>query len=1191
MSSRLGVSRTFFIPECVNIPTNSIVLVSGSVDYLNAKELLLPASVPCLFLVDEHVRSKRTPTSQNLDWHRLRHKVFGGSTQFMALIAHRSQDTFTLPPSSNLIRTIAHLVDFGTPAYDDPPGIETPHELDELLHPSDLDRPVRYATPRSTSGWAVRSLTCDELGVAFGLPSGVRALLSSRSIFPFVPIQILDACLHAFTRTLVSVPHFQAPVSVLVKPVTTETWLPLIGKFLSHSWIDSAVVTAKAAKRDDAGVPEHLWNLRITLVLPHVSVVLDRFRILLHQRQRHRLAAEFQCYLATEYGVDWRVQLANVRPLKRRKGGSGVSFSDSEFSDSDSDSELDPKQLQLTQDFRVGMDILVQWSQSTWWKWDGGSTLIFWRWPSGVQRCSARDGLEPYICGQLPRFKRPSRKPKPEVAALILPKLQKLLDRHYASYDPEDENFVTSLIDNFSVPKDDDIRVVWNGTSCGLNDAVWAPNFWLPTAKTASNLLNYNYCSVDVDLGEMFHNFPLPEVFRKYSGIDYTPYRDAINVESNPERPVHARWDRCWMGFRPSPYYAVRFYYWAEELARGDRLAPSNPLRWDEIRLNLPSSYTHNPTLPRVMKWDNLIDNIAGDVVAFVDDLRTSGVDEERAWAIGRRMAATFQYLGIQDAPRKRRPPMRITGAWAGTLFAATATNIEKFLSQSKWNRGRDDVTACLEKLESDTTEGGPFLNHKKLEQDTGFLCHIAMTYPQIMAYLKGSYLTLSEHLPNRGKDGWKQTDRQWVAYVHQQLSDGTMSLEQADYALRPPDFDSSSVPLMARAVPRLIWDMRALKEFFSCTTAPRVCVRSTMLFILKYGFVDASGCGVGATITTPSGLRFREGVWGVDSSDESSNWREYTNLVEFLENEAALGNLEGATVYLCTDNSVAEAAANKNNSTSEKLFKLTVRLRKIEMHHGARIIVTHVSGERMKHQGTDGISRGQPKEGVAMGHNMLSYIPFDESALDRSPKLKGWLESWIPGDVEFLDPTGWFVRGHDIIGGATNDSGFYIPQTKSGNYVWTPPPAAAEVALEQLRQARIKRQASLHVFVCPRLMTCEWIKQLWKASDLVFEVPIKCDWWPFEMFEPLTIGILFPFVPHSPWQLRGTPKMFYVARELRRLFKETELAPGNFLRQLLLDCQRLQSVSKDVVWKMLHFRPRSKVPCQDSRGRGGNKR
>eukprot|EP00978_Attheya_sp_CCMP212_P049352 scaffold653047_cov59-Attheya_sp.AAC.2 len=54
--------------------------------------------------------------------------------------------------------------------------------------------------------------------------------------------------------------------------------------------------------------------------------------------------------------------------------------------------------------------------------------------------------------------------------------------------------------------------------------------------------------------------------------------------------------------------------------------------------------------------------------------------------------------------------------------------------------------------FESDTTKDGPYLNHKKLEQDTGFLCHIAMMYPEIMPYLKGSYLTLSEHLSNRGK-------------------------------------------------------------------------------------------------------------------------------------------------------------------------------------------------------------------------------------------------------------------------------------------------------------------------------------------------------------------------------------------------------------------------------------------------------
>jgi hypothetical protein len=36
----------------------------------------------------------------------------------------------------------------------------------------------------------------------------------------------------------------------------------------------------------------------------------------------------------------------------------------------------------------------------------------------------------------------------------------------------------------FSVPKGlDDVRTVYNGTSCGLNDVLWAPRFGLPMVK------------------------------------------------------------------------------------------------------------------------------------------------------------------------------------------------------------------------------------------------------------------------------------------------------------------------------------------------------------------------------------------------------------------------------------------------------------------------------------------------------------------------------------------------------------------------------------------------------------------------------------------------------------------------------------------------------------------------------------
>jgi hypothetical protein len=81
------------------------------------------------------------------------------------------------------------------------------------------------------------------------------------------------------------------------------------------------------------------------------------------------------------------------------------------------------------------------------------------------------------------------------------------------------------------------------------------------------------------------------------------------------------------------------------------------------------------------------------------------------------------------------------------------------------------------------------------------------------------------------------------------------------------------------------------------------------------------------------------------------------------------------------------------------------------------------------------------------------------------------------------------------------------------------PPAAAAEVALglEQTRKARIKHQDSLHIFACSRLMTPQWLKQLYKASDTVFQVPAGCPFWPETMFEPLAIGISLPFLCSKP--------------------------------------------------------------------------
>jgi hypothetical protein len=63
-------------------------------------------------------------------------------------------------------------------------------------------------------------------------------------------------------------------------------------------------------------------------------------------------------------------------------------------------------------------------------------------------------------------------------------------------------------MDFFEVEKDSDIHLVYNGTSCGLNNLIWAPHFWLPMPATVARLLGYSYYMVDIDLGEMLLNFP-----------------------------------------------------------------------------------------------------------------------------------------------------------------------------------------------------------------------------------------------------------------------------------------------------------------------------------------------------------------------------------------------------------------------------------------------------------------------------------------------------------------------------------------------------------------------------------------------------------------------------------------------------------------------------------------------------------
>jgi hypothetical protein len=155
--------------------------------------------------------------------------------------------------------------------------------------------------------------------------------------------------------------------------------------------------------------------------------------------------------------------------------------------------------------------------------------------------------------------------------------------------------------------------------------------------------------------------------------------------------------------------------------------------------------------------------------------------------------------------------------------------------------------------------------------------------------------------------------------------------------------------------------------------------------------------------VTSP----YRIGTWATDKSGESSNWREFTNVVESSEDEAEGGRLENTPVYFFTDNSTTEAAVCKGISKSRKLLALAIRLKGLEARHSIHLVVCNVAGTPMIAEVGEGVSRGLLNEGVRMaGEGVLQFTPLHLSDKnDVTVALLGQVKG-KHGEREYLLPT-----------------------------------------------------------------------------------------------------------------------------------------------------------------------------------------
>ena len=1107
---------TRLILRCVEARARGSKGVKRSKNKTNASKIYVTESLPA-------------------DWEAgmfyLAHRKLGGATngRFQVEWAQRSGSAtpdFNLPPSHKI--TLGNVVTArdwsGWEAAE--PKEEEINTAKGALHWERKFNQVVVPHINAKQGWVKRHLSSKELGVCLDFPGTRTALLSDEELKTLAASELPGKVFTASIWFLappqkenkkreseesicegppLKIRKIQDPKESSYQGVELDSMDPEIDFAGYHEDDVQEGVADKATKADDAAVPEYLWNDRIEDKLTQSWKKVGRKETGPQRKQkRNRVGKKTPPPLVFEKAHDklrfkWALKRIRLFALKYWKVKVKRDFTNwYKLMDSDS---------------KVRGDILADglaacnraW-QASWWNWDKGSSIFFWRWPPDYQE-AARIGLAPMFNSKAPtnRDRQPPYQDE-ETKQKVKNKLQAVIDKGYIEL--TDIELVEAMMFMFHVPKGEtDIRMVYDGTKSGLNDALYSPWFALPTVDTMTRWVLAGSWLADNDYGEQFLNYPLHPDLRKYCGVDLS---QLFVDEREGGKPCVGAWKRNAMGLKSSPYNSVQASLRAKRLVLGDPRDPDNPFAWDKVSLNLPGMADYNPTKPWILKTrkDGLH---AADICQYVDDVRIIAPTEELAWLCSSRMAKGLSWLGLQDAARKRRSPSKDPGAWAGATVSTEGGVVRKGVTQARWDKVKERVRwiakqvgledkyspatygTLSERMAKDGEAPDGHIHFKTTESCVGFLVYVAMTYKSMVPYLKGIYLTLNAWRPDRDAQGWpiKKKAKDFIKGA------GTRRV--------PP-------PTWVKPVQRLEQDLMALMELTALDEPPMNPVRATNKEAC-YIVGDASGSGFGSSLFLSTGKQVyaEYGTWTSKvTTESSSNFRETANLVNRLRTSLKSGEIQrGSEVFIFTDNSCAERTMYRGSSKSKLLHYMVLDLRKMEMVGDIIVHFVWISGKRMIHQGTDGLSRGDFSSGIMAGENFLKYLPLHQSAIERVPKLKWKIQGWcanLKGRARWrlTQPKDWF---HEVF------------QDPLGSWIWCPPPAIAKVAVEQLCEVKHVFPESQHMFVCPAIVTGVWRKQLMKLADAGITMAAGNETWTCDMFEPLTIALIASPLHCSPWK------------------------------------------------------------------------
>ena len=1029
------------------------------------------------------------------------------------------------------------------------------------------------------SKWVRRQLQPFELLRVFDLPVLVEKALSHRKSKLLIPLlkspskcltSVTNGLFLASTAAIESINSADAGGGLSFPSAASHS----SGATLPIGWKNNQAHDRdeRAAKRDDAEVPVELWHDHLAMRLGKqklsnneikaVSVIRSsvlrvwkrsigpcfvnwlRCKKCHNNKLRKRFAG---CYLYDNHVIPEHSTYCKTH--KKKLAGSWVVWADNRYQWAakgkrkyhlywnlvlKGSSKLEREDIQ--ESINAYLECMEKVYKCKEWTWDGGSRTFFWRW--GDHWKGSRDGARVHVKSNLPNCRDKQSIPKDQKVKEKI--IEKLSDVRMKGYIKRGE--VKSLTSFFAVPKsDDDIRMVYNGTSSGLNDAVWAPWFALPTVDTHLRATVPETYMCDIDLSEMFLNFMLDKELRAYAGVDFSKL---FKEEISKGGTLWECWVRMLMGFKPSPYLTTREMRRIEEFLIGNRENKNNVFRWSKVIFNLPGSKSYNPSLPRVYRV-RVEGTVAGDLFIYIDDLRVTCPTKEECWEGAHQVCCRLTWLGLQDAPRKRSEVSTTPRAWAGSIVHTDNDTVSVLIAQKKWLKAKKWIEwmhSCLAVSER--------LNHKELERCRGFLIYVSRTYKSMRPYLRGLHMTIENWRPNRDEEGWRIIDAfkddEDIA-THDNSSHNVME--------SPEEF--------VQAVPRLRNDVEVLKKLLRSEAPPKVSKRRSKLGKAYYGMGDASGKGFGYAVDIDGKLYDEFGEWKAAICEQSSNYRELRNLKNAVERLAKENLLEDAELFLFTDNFVAERAYyNGGSSQSKYLDALVFELWDLQMHHDFDLYVYHIAGTRMIECGVDGLSRGDKGEGVAKGLPVLDFIPIHLSPFERADTLEEWCFSW------------WNLN--NTLGKLTKMSSedWFTDYNKRGSYLWNVAPTAGESAVEQLCAHIHAQPYSNHVFLIPRLCTNHWRKQLLKACDVVLTLKIDSPFWPINNHEPLILGLYFSLLPpHSrfaPWRLKYTRWLEDKRCKMQQVQAEGKSLDGRSLWELFDTSRRLPSMPKRLARQVL---------------------